>query len=64
MRVLVVNAGSSSVKLRVLHSGREQPIDYELARATIPLETVLGDARGKDGKWVYYKPGMVKRKGG
>jgi carboxyl-terminal processing protease len=43
----------TSVKLRVLHSSREQPVDYELARATIPLETVLGDARGKDGKWVY-----------
>jgi len=41
------------VKLRVLHAGRDEPVDYELTRATIPLETVLGDARDKDGKWIY-----------
>lgn len=41
------------VKLRVLRAGRQQPIEYELERAAIPLETVLGDARDKDGKWIY-----------
>ncbi len=41
------------VKLRVLHAGRDQPVDHELTRATIPLETVLGDARDQNGKWVY-----------
>jgi len=41
------------VKLRVLRSGSDQPIEYELERAPIPIETVLGDARGKDGKWVF-----------
>src|SRR4051812_8006127 len=42
------------VKLRVLHSGRDEPMEYQLTRATIPLETVLGDARDKDGKWIYH----------
>jgi carboxyl-terminal processing protease len=41
------------VKLRVLHAGRDEPADHELTRATIPLETVLGDARDKDGTWIY-----------
>jgi carboxyl-terminal processing protease len=41
------------VKLRVLHAGRDEPENYELVRATIPLETVLGDGRDEDGKWVY-----------
>ncbi|MBW8885531.1 MAG: hypothetical protein JF612_12330 [Planctomycetia bacterium] len=29
-------------------------MEYQLTRATIPLETVLGDARDKDGKWIYH----------
>src|SRR5688572_18741521 len=41
------------VKLRILHAGRDTPVNYNLERATIPLETVLGDARAADGKWVY-----------
>jgi len=41
------------VKLQVLRVGRDQPLEFELTRAPIPLETVLGDARSKDGKWVY-----------
>jgi carboxyl-terminal processing protease len=43
----------TTVKLRVVRAGRDQPIDYELQRAPIPLETVLGDARRADGKWIY-----------
>src|SRR5262245_47976572 len=42
----------STVKLRVERAAGE-PIDYELKREKIPLETVLGDARSSDGKWVY-----------
>src|SRR5690349_2199759 len=43
----------TTVTLRVLSSGKNEPIDYHVERATIPLETVLGDARKSDGKWVY-----------
>src|SRR5262249_47326252 len=43
----------TTVMLRVLTSGKSEPIEYEVERAKIPLETVLGDARDSDGKWVY-----------
>jgi len=43
----------TTVKLRVLAGGQGEPVEYSLERATIPLETVLGDARRKDGTWVY-----------
>jgi carboxyl-terminal processing protease len=43
----------TTVKLRVMPSSKKEPVDYELQRATIPLETVLGDARSSNGKWVY-----------
>jgi carboxyl-terminal processing protease len=41
------------VKLRVLPGGGGDAVEYELVRAAIPLETVLGDARDKSGRWVY-----------
>jgi carboxyl-terminal processing protease len=43
----------TTVKLRVQHAGTSDAIEHELTRATIPLETVLGDARDASGKWVY-----------
>jgi len=43
----------TTVTLRVLPSGKNEPMNYELERAKIPLETVLGDGRNSDGKWVY-----------
>jgi carboxyl-terminal processing protease len=43
----------STVKLRIQHTGRTEPKEYTLTRATIPLETVLGDGRGPDGKWIF-----------
>lgn len=42
----------TTVKLRILRPEREGPLEFALKRATIPLESVLGDAR-QDGKWVY-----------
>jgi carboxyl-terminal processing protease len=50
---LIRGKRGTSVKLRILHAGRDTPVNYSLERATIPLETVLGDARAADGKWVY-----------
>jgi carboxyl-terminal processing protease len=50
---MIRGKAGSLVKLRVLPGGREPAVEYELHRATIPLETVLGDARQADGKWVY-----------
>src|SRR5205807_2184287 len=41
------------VAIRIRHAGKEEPVDYDLERATIPLETVLGDARGDRGQWIF-----------
>ena len=41
------------VRVRILHENRPEPVEYELARANIPIESVLGDARRQDGTWVY-----------
>jgi len=50
---MIRGKAGTSVKLRVLKGGEGEPIEYVLDRATIPLETVLGDARDSTGKWVY-----------
>lgn len=41
------------VTLRIVRPSQTEPIDYVVHRATIPLETVLGDARDSDGHWIY-----------
>jgi len=50
---MIRGKAGTSVKLRVLKGGEGDPVEFELDRATIPLETVLGDARDLTGKWVY-----------
>ncbi len=50
---MIRGQAGTSVKLRILKNAAGEPIDYTLDRATIPLETVLGDARDSTGKWVY-----------
>ncbi len=50
---MIRGKAGSSVKLRVLKGAEGEPIEYTLERATIPLETVLGDARDSIGKWIY-----------
>lgn len=41
----------SIVKLQILHPGEDEPQAYEIARAVIPVESVLGDLRNPDGTW-------------
>jgi carboxyl-terminal processing protease len=43
----------TKVKLRIQTAGGGAVKEYTLERATIPLETVRGDGRGADGKWVF-----------
>jgi carboxyl-terminal processing protease len=50
---LIRGKEGTTVRLTVLPAGREETVDYNLARAAIPLETVLGDARDESGLWVY-----------
>lgn len=41
------------VKLQIQHAGVAEPVSYELSRAMIPIESVMGDARRADGTWVF-----------
>jgi carboxyl-terminal processing protease len=50
---MIRGQAGTNVKLRVLPGGDGEPVEHTLERATIPLETVLGDARDSTGKWVY-----------
>jgi carboxyl-terminal processing protease len=44
----------SPVMLSILHEDAEKPVDVTLERARIPIESVLGDLRRKDGSWIYH----------
>jgi carboxyl-terminal processing protease len=39
------------VRLMVLHVGEDEPVELEIERAIIPVESVLGDVRWDDGSW-------------
>lgn len=41
------------VTLTILHRGDEKPVDLEIVRAVIRVDTVLGDTRNADGSWNY-----------
>jgi len=39
------------VRLSILHPGEQTPVEVDVLRAIIPIESVLGDGRTADGKW-------------
>jgi carboxyl-terminal processing protease len=39
------------VTLSILHEGQQQPVEIELLRANIQVDTLLGDTRRADGSW-------------
>lgn len=39
------------VRLALRHVGEEEPFEVEITRAIIPIDSVLGDRRSKDGTW-------------
>ncbi|HUT91020.1 MAG TPA: S41 family peptidase [Thermoguttaceae bacterium] len=45
------------VTLTILHPGEEQPVDVEIVRAIIRVDTVLGDTRNEQGEWDYFLEG-------
>ena len=45
------------VTISVLHEGEQQPVDIEIVRAIIHLDTVLGDTHEPDGTWNFFVPG-------
>lgn len=44
----------TAVKLSIQHIGEAAPVDILVERAEIPIESVYGDVRDKDGKWVFH----------
>jgi carboxyl-terminal processing protease len=53
---LIQGPVGKSVRLNVLHAGEEEPVEVTLERATIPIESVLGDTRREDGTWDFSLP--------
>ena len=45
------------VQLKVLHQGDTEPVEFEIARAIISVESVLGDTRKEDGSWDFMLQG-------
>ena len=45
------------VTLGILHRGATEPVDVEIVRAVIRIDTVLGDTRNVDGSWDYLLEG-------
>ena len=43
----------TTVTMEVLHQGEETPVKLTIKRASIDVDSVLGDLRGPGGKWVY-----------
>jgi carboxyl-terminal processing protease len=39
------------VRLTVMHAGEEEPVELEIERAIIPVESVMGDGHREDGSW-------------
>jgi carboxyl-terminal processing protease len=48
------------VSITVLRKGVDQPIEFDLVRAKIKVDSVLGDLRDADGGWNYFLPGDDK----
>jgi carboxyl-terminal processing protease len=45
------------VTLQIVRKGVDKPLDFELSRAEIPVESVRGDRRQADGTWDYLLAG-------
>ncbi len=45
------------VRLQIVRKGADKPLDFEVTRAEIPLESVRGDSRRADGTWNFVLAG-------
>ena len=43
----------TKVQLELLHAGDQTPVKLDIMRASIAIDSVLGDLRGPDGKWTF-----------
>jgi len=48
------------VSISVLREGKEEPIQFDLVRAKIRVDSILGDVREPDGTWNFFLPGEDK----
>jgi carboxyl-terminal processing protease len=48
------------VSITVLRKGHDQPLEFDLVRAKIKVDSILGDLRQGDGTWNYFLPGDDK----
>jgi carboxyl-terminal processing protease len=58
---LIRGKPGTQVRLRIRRAGRDQPMEFTVARAVIEVPSVLGDARRPDGSWQYsleFEPGI------
>lgn len=44
----------TSVRIRIERQGKSEPLDFELVRANIEVESVIGDRRNTDASWDFY----------
>ncbi|MEX2175828.1 MAG: S41 family peptidase [Pirellulaceae bacterium] len=50
---LIKGPAGSSVRLTIRRAGLSRPLELEVPRANIAIESVLGDARRDDGTWIF-----------
>lgn len=50
---LIRGKPGTSLKMLVLHPGETKPVEIMVERAKIAFDSVLGDTRNPDGKWVF-----------
>lgn len=50
-------APGEPVTLTILHPGEDEPVDVEIVRAIIRVDTVLGDTRNEQGEWDFFLEG-------
>ena len=52
MKMIKGKAGQT-VQVRVLHAGETKPVDLQIVRRDIQVDSVVGDVRRDDGSWSY-----------
>jgi len=50
----ILGKAGTKVKIKVVREGVEKPIEFDLTRARVDVETVFGVSRNKDDSWDYY----------
>jgi carboxyl-terminal processing protease len=59
-RKLLRGEPGSNVTVAVQRPGTEKPLEFQLTRALVKIDSVLGDLREQDGTWNYFLPGDDK----